>query len=160
MSTVAFILAFFIMLVGLIGTIVPMIPGIPLIYLGFLIYGLFNHWIDYGAGAMAFWGVLTILSVVLDYYAGAIGAKKYGASRAGIWGAIIGGVLGILFLGFIGILAGPFIGAVTGELLVGRSGNSALRSGWGTLIGFLAGSLFKIILALAMIGSFLWWVVF
>jgi len=160
MATVTFVLAFLVMLIGLIGTIVPMIPGIPLIYLGFLIYGLGNHWVDYGAGAMLFWGVVTLLSVIVDYYAGAVGAQKFGASRAGVWGAVLGGIFGVLFLGFVGILVGPFIGAVAGELLSGRSGGEALRSGWGTLLGFFAGSLFKVIVALVMVGTFIWWVIF
>jgi uncharacterized protein YqgC (DUF456 family) len=94
--------------------------------------------------------------VFLDYYAGAIGARRYGASAPGVWGSVIGGILGIIFLGPIGILVGPFVGAVTGELLSGKTRRSALRSGWGAFIGFLAGSLFKLIVGCVMIGSFLW----
>jgi uncharacterized protein YqgC (DUF456 family) len=41
-------------------------------------------------------------------------------------------------------------------LLSGNTQRSALRSGWGTFIGFLAGSLFKLVVGCVMIGSFLW----
>jgi uncharacterized protein YqgC (DUF456 family) len=145
-----------VMIVGLAGTILPMLPGIPLIYLGLIIYGVSTGWQAYSVNFMFFWGVVTILMVLLDYYAGAIGARKYGASSAGVWGSILGGILGIIFLGFIGIIVGPFLGAFVGELLSGKSRAHALRAGWGTFIGFVAGSLFKIVVGCIMIGNFIW----
>ncbi len=148
------------MAVGLAGTVIPMLPGIPLIYLGYIIYGIATSWQNYGQDAMIFWGVVTVLSVLLDYYAGALGAKKYGASKAGVWGAIIGGILGIIFLGFIGIIVGPILGALAAELLAGKAPKEALKSGWGSFIGFLAGSLFKVIIGFIMIGTFIWWIFF
>lgn len=159
-QTIFFIISFLVMLIGALGTIIPLLPGIPLIYLGYIIFGLGSHWAHYGATTMIVWGIVTTASVLLDYYAGALGAKKYGASAAGIWGSIIGGILGIIFLGLPGIIFGPFLGAVAGELLSGKSKQQAFKSGWGTLIGFLAGSLFKIIIALVMILTFLWLIIF
>jgi uncharacterized protein YqgC (DUF456 family) len=144
------------MITGLAGTFLPLVPGIPLIYLAILVYGFFTSWIDYGINFMLIWGLITVLLVFLDYYAGAWGAKKYGASSAGIWGAILGGILGVIFLGFPGIIAGPFLGAFVGELLSGKTHASALRSSWGTFVGYLAGSLFKVIVGITMIGSFIW----
>lgn len=159
-ETLFLILSLLVMIIGMAGTIIPFLPGIPLIYLGYIIFGLGTHWQHYGSPAMIFWGLITALTVFLDYYAGALGAKKFGASRAGIWGSIIGGVLGIIFLGFIGLVAGPFLGAVAGELMAGKSRNNAWKAGWGTFIGFLAGGLFKIIIGIIMIGMFLWWLIF
>ncbi|MEJ2636593.1 MAG: DUF456 domain-containing protein [Calditrichia bacterium] len=153
------IISLIIMIAGLIGTVLPLLPGIPLIYVGYVIYGFASHWQYYGLTAMIVWGAITLLIIWLDYYAGPLGAKKFGASSAGVWGSIIGGILGIVFLGLIGIIAGPFLGAVIGELLAGRNQRQALRSGWGTFVGFIGGSLFKIIVGLTMIGSFLWWVI-
>jgi uncharacterized protein YqgC (DUF456 family) len=155
-DTLILLISFLIMLVGLAGTILPFVPGIPLIYGGFIFYGLMDGWTQYSASFMVFWGIIAALMVLLDYYAGAIGARRYGASAAGVWGSIIGGILGVIFLGFIGILAGPFVGAVVGELLSGKTHRSALKSGWGTFIGFLAGSLFKLVVGCVMLGSFLW----
>jgi uncharacterized protein YqgC (DUF456 family) len=48
------------------------------------------------------------------------------------------------------------LGAFCGELLSGKPHSSALRSSWGTLVGFLAGSLLKVIVGFSMIGSFIW----
>ena len=45
-----------------------------------------------------------------------------------------------------GIVLGPFLGAVIGELLGGRETKDALRSGFGSLLGFLLGTFVKCIL--------------
>jgi uncharacterized protein YqgC (DUF456 family) len=45
-----------------------------------------------------------------------------------------------------GIIAGPFIGAVVGEMLGGRNLPQALRAGIGTLIGFMVGTLLKVVI--------------
>lgn len=148
------------MLAGLAGTVLPMIPGVLLIYAGYALYGLGTGWRDYGLGVMIFWGVVTLLMQLLDYYAGALGAKKFGASKKGIWGSIIGGVVGLLFLNIIGLVIGTFLGAVVGELLSGRTPGDAARSGWGAFLGFIAGSLFKLTTAIIMIGVFLWLIIF
>jgi hypothetical protein len=144
------------MTAGLLGTFLPLLPGLPLIYLAFVVYGFFTSWVDFGINFMLVWGIVTLLLIFLDYYIGAMGAKKYGASPAGVWGAIIGGVLGIIFLGFLGIIAGPFLGAFIGEVLAGKTHASALRASWGTLVGYLAGTMFKVIIGIIMIGSFIW----
>ena len=156
--TIYFILAILLMLTGLAGTIIPFLPGIPLIYLGYIIFGLGSQWEYYGLPAMIFWGTVTLLTVFLDYYVSALGAKRFGASNYGIWGSILGGILGIIFLGFFGLIIGPFLGAVAAELLKGKSNREAWTSGWGTFMGFLAGSLFKVVLGFVMISSFLWWI--
>ena len=46
-----------------------------------------------------------------------------------------------------GIIMGPFLGAVIGELLGGRDIHNALRAGVGSLIGFLIGTLAKLVAA-------------
>ncbi len=154
------IITLLMMLAGLAGTVLPMIPGILLIYAGYAVYGLATGWRDYGWGVMAFWGVITLLMQLLDYYAGALGAKKFGASGKGIWGSIIGGFAGLIIFNVLGLVIGTFLGAAIGELLGGRTAGEAARSGWGAFLGFVAGSLFKLTMAIIMIGVFLWLIIF
>ncbi len=160
MTTLFFIITLLIMLAGLAGTVIPLLPGIPLIFAGYLLFGLLTHWQYYSLNSMVVLGMITALSVLLDYWVGAAGAKKYGASSAGVWGALIGTVVGIFTMGFFGIIFGPLIGAVAGELLAGKPQRQALNAGMGAFLGFLAGSLFKLVLGLVMIALFFWWVVF
>lgn len=160
METFLLILSLVVMVVGLAGTVLPFLPSIPIVYAGFLIHGLGSGWRHYGAGTMIVFGLVTILVLLVDNLAGAIGARKYGASPLGVLGSIIGSILGLIFFSLPGLILGNFIGALGGELLRGRSWNEATRSGWGALVGFMAGTLFKIMVALIMIGSFIWMVAF
>src|SRR5690606_14512542 len=97
--------------------------------------------------------VLTLFSLVVDFWATALGARRVGASRMAVAGAIIGTFVGIFF-GFIGLFAGPFIGALAGGLLHGRRIGRATRLGLGPCLGIVFGSALKLALASTMIGLF------
>ena len=105
-------------------------------------------------------GVLTLVSMAVDFWAAAAGARHVGASRLAMVGAVLGTVVGI-FLGPIGLFIGPFAGAVAGELLHGRTlhpdgvGNAA-RVGFGTGMGIVLGIALKLMLALSMLALFAW----
>ena len=157
MNVTYIIVTLTIMIVGLIGTVVPMLPGIILIYGGFLFYGIVTDWTSYGWKAMLFWGLVTAATFLIDYLASAVGARRFGASRYGLWGALIGGFAGMLLAHLPGLVVGAFAGAFLAELLAGKAVLDALRSGQGALVGLLAGTFFKVVLGIAMIGSFLWW---
>jgi uncharacterized protein YqgC (DUF456 family) len=148
----------FLMIVGTLGTLLPVIPGIPIVYLGYLVYGLASDWREFGLQTMLWLGLFTVLIQVLDFYAGSVGARKYGASRSGVWGSIIGALLGAIFFSLPGLVVGTLAGAVSGELLAGRSFGEGLRSGWGAFLGLVAGTLFRMAAAVAMTGMFLWMV--
>ena len=143
-------------LIGLAGTILPTLPGNLLIFGGALVYGIFTEFEE-----VTFWVLAALLGIsigaqVLDYAAEAYGAKRFGATKYGIWGGIIGGILGFMTLNIVGLVLGIFLGAVIPEILVGgRDLKGALRIGWGSLLGFLGGTLMKFILGLVMIGIFL-----
>lgn len=159
MQTLWIIITALIMFTGLAGTLLPFLPGIPIIYGGYLFYGLVTGWQDYGLRAMVAWGLVVGVVTLLDFYAGSIGAKKYGASKLAFWGSIIGGIVGVIFGNLLGIIVGPFAGAIAGELVAGKSLRDAFRSGWGTIVGFVGGNIVKIAVAIAMIGTFFWWII-
>ena len=158
MKNLWIIVTVIIMTGGLAGTILPLLPGIPLIYAAFIFYGFLSGWEAYGAGAVIGWGTVTAFTVIVDFYAGSLGARRFGSSRIGIWGAFLGGVLGTIFFGFPGLIGGPFLGALAGELVTGKPVREAFRAAWGTLVGLFGSSLFKVAVGFAMIGSYLWWV--
>jgi uncharacterized protein YqgC (DUF456 family) len=142
---------------GVIMSIFPFLPGIPLIFGTFLAYGFFEGFRQINAVFLLAMLMITILSFFIDNLAGWLGAKRYGASKAGVWGAILGGLAGIFIYPLFGILLGPLIGAVVGEIIISqRPLREAFRVGMGTLVGFLGGSVLRFILAFFMVTAFLY----
>jgi uncharacterized protein YqgC (DUF456 family) len=99
-----------------------------------------------------------LLAEGAEALAGLAGARKYGSGRLGIVASIVGGIAGAvlgapLFFGLgavPGAMVGAFAGAVLAEFARGRSSREALRAGWGTFLGRLAGTVVKGALAVAM----------
>ena len=141
--------------VGLLGVVLPILPGIPLAWLGLFIYAIGTGFERISIATVVVFSILTILALLLDFLAPMLGAKKYRASKLGVFGAFLGFTVGIFVLGFWGIILGPFIGALLGELIAGRRPRQALGSAFGTFLGFVAGTLFKIIVILVMAGFFI-----
>ena len=153
MQTLYYVLAGILILIGVAGTVLPALPGLPLVFAGMLLAAWAGGFEQVGAGVLALLGVLTVLSLGVDFLATAMGAKRVGASRLAIVGAVIGTFAG-LFFGPVGLIAGPFVGALAGELIHGREVRQATRVGLGTWFGILLGTALKIGLAFAMLGLF------
>lgn len=139
MDIVLIILAGLFILIGLIGCILPIIPGPPLSYFGILIL----HWtarIHFEGKFLITWAIIVAIVTLIDYYTPIWGTKKFGGTKRGTWGATIGLLLGLFFFPPIGIILGPFIGAIVGEMTQNDDFNKALKSGLGSLLGFLIGT--------------------
>jgi uncharacterized protein YqgC (DUF456 family) len=147
------VFALALMLVGMVGSILPGIPSTPLVFIGALAHKLY-----FGPSGAAWWvvtvlGILTVLSLVVDYAASMYGAKRLGATWRGAVGAIVGGLIG-LFFSVPGILLGPFIGASLFEMAGGREWKEATKAGVGATLGLLAGALGKLACCVAMVFLF------
>lgn len=155
METILFaIIGSLLILTGLVGTILPVLPGLPIAWLGFFIYAIGTHFERISITALIVFSAITALIMLLDFVAPLLGAKKYRASKYGILGAFLGTILGIIVFGFWGIILGPFLGAFLLELVSNRRPQEAFKSAFGTFVGFVIGSLIKIILILTMGGFF------
>lgn len=151
-------LAIILVLIGIVGTILPALPGLPLVFAGMLLAAWAGGFEQIGMTTLVVLGVLTAASLLIDFWATAVGARRVGASRKAVIGAILGTFAG-LFFGPLGLFAGPFAGALAGELLHGRRldpggiGHAA-RIGFGTWMGIVFGVALKLTLAFAMLGLF------
>jgi len=148
------LLVFALVGVGIAGTVLPMLPGVPMIFIGLWLGAWIDGYQRVGVFTLVLLGVLVALSLVIDFAASALGAKRVGASPRAISGAVIGSVIG-LFFGLPGLLLGPFAGAVLGELSMQRSVGQATKVGIATWLGLLFGTLAKLALACTMVGVFL-----
>ncbi|OOP56740.1 MAG: hypothetical protein AYP45_06900 [Candidatus Brocadia carolinensis] len=88
------------------------------------------------------------------------GAKKFGATRWGIIGSLVGTGAGFFVGGPVGLILGPIVGTIVFEMIGGKSYQGALKSGLGNFVGFLGGSMLKLIIGLVMISLFVWRVFF
>ena len=154
MALLLWILATLLVLGGIAGLMLPALPGAPLLFAGLVAAAWAEDFTYVGTGTIIVLAVLAALISAVDFVAGALGAKRFGASPRAITGALIGGVVG-LFFGLPGVLLGPFVGAVIGELSVRNDLNAATRAGLGAALGLLVAAVAKIALAFTMIGVFL-----
>lgn len=150
MDVVLVILAAVFLFVGLLGCILPMLPGPPLAYAGMLLLHLTDK-VQFTTGQLLVWLLLVVATVVLDYVTPLLGSKYSGGSKWGERGCIIGTVVGLFFAPW-GIIIGPFVGAVVGELLGDKELSQALKSGFGSFLGFLFGTVLK----MGVCGYFIW----
>ena len=153
MDILFLIIACIFFLVGVIGIVAPAIPSLPVVWAGVLFFALMTNFATVDVRVIVITGVIAAVGTLLDFAANAIGAKKFGATRWGIAGAIGGSIIGIAF-GPLGIIAGAFLGALALEFAKDQQTTRALHAGVGTFIGFLFGTLAKIVLAFVMIGMF------
>jgi uncharacterized protein YqgC (DUF456 family) len=135
-------------IMGVLGSFLPILPGPPISYVGILLLH-FTGYAQFGTRFLILFAALTAVVAVLDYVIPVWGTRQFGGSRYGTWGAAIGVLIG-LFFGPPGIILGPFIGAVMGEIIAGRKSNEAFRAGFGSFIGFVAGTLMKITLSVIL----------
>ena len=148
------------MLAGVIGAVIPGIPGTSLILIAIIIWGFIKGSFATVSLPLIVTGVVLLLSMGIDFFAGYLGAKKAGASKWGQIGAMIGFV--VAFLGLlppflliggplIGIFIGPLLGAIIGELIYRRNLVVAVKAGLGIVVGSLIGNIIQGFLALAAV---------
>jgi uncharacterized protein YqgC (DUF456 family) len=130
------------LLAGFAGCILPMLPGPPLAYAALFCVVMGKGWV-YSATELVVLGLLTAAVTVVDTLLPVMGAKRYGASKAGVWLSVAGLVVGTFVFPPFGFLAGAFLGALAGELLAGK-GAGAFRPAWGVFLGTLAGTALKL----------------
>ena len=136
-------------LVGVASIVLPALPGVPIVAVGALLAAWITGFDVLSPTTVVITAVLALLAFFLDYLAAAVGAQRYGSSRAGLWGSIIGSVLGI-FVPPFGFIVGALIGAVVAELSIGRPFAEAFRAGVGALVGTLGGIVAKVIILVSI----------
>ena len=68
--------AFLLILVGLAGTIIPALPGIPMIFAGGWLIAYMEDYQYFGWGTLIALGVLTVISIIIDWVSQTLGAQK------------------------------------------------------------------------------------
>ena len=130
METFWWTLSLLLMVLGLCGAVFPVIPDSLFILAG----AFLHHFTVRPEHTVGWWtlGVLTalcILAHVVDFTAGAMGARKFGASKWGAFGGIIGGIVGLFFFPVRVCFSGRCSARCAAEIIfAGRELGPAARS--------------------------------
>ena len=155
MEILLVVLAVLCLMLGFAGCVAPVLPGVPLAFVSLILLKLTAYGGQISWNWVIVFGVVVIISMILDYVIPAWGAKKFGGTKAGIFGAIIGTFAGIFFLP-AGIILGPFLGAFAGEIIAGKNAKHSLKAAFGTFVGFLAGVGLKLIICFWISAYIIW----
>jgi hypothetical protein len=142
------------MVLGVAGVVLPVLPGTVLIFGAILLGAWIDDFARISSWTVGVAAVLMVISVICDYAAAALGAKRVGASSQAVIGAAAGTLLGI-FSGLWGLIFMPLVGAAVGEYLALRDLERAGRVGMATWVGLLLGTAVKIAIAFTMLGMFI-----
>jgi uncharacterized protein YqgC (DUF456 family) len=153
MDIVLVIVAALLLFIGIMGCIIPAIPGPIISFVGMIIFHM-TDFVEYSTTMLVLVGIAVVVIQIIDQVVPVYGTKKFGGTKYGTWGSIIGLICGLFFLpaigpfGIITILGGPFLGAYIGEKINGQDNEQALRSAVGSFLGFMAGTLIKLAVAI------------
>jgi len=144
-----FISGILLILTGIAGSLLPMLPGPPIAYAGLLLQQLRGDKPFTTQFLLIKAGVVAII-LILDYLIPIWGTKRFGGTKYGIWGCTLGFLLAF-WMGPWGVILGPFIGAFIGEMIANQDSRKAFKAAVGSFVGFLFGSLIKIVACFVML---------
>ena len=133
------------------------LPGLWLICAVVLGFGLLTGFHSIGFVTIGIMVALALLGELLELWLGFGLARRYGGSPRAGWGALLGGLVGAVVgvpvpvVGsVIGAILGSFAGAMVFEYSTTRAAGTAVRAGWGALLGRVAASAVKVALGIVM----------
>lgn len=147
-------------LLSFVGLLYPIIPSFLFLWGGFLLYHFF---IDSEQLSLLFWitmGLLTIILLVSDIVANSYFVKKFGGSKRSEQGAGIAVIVGSFIIPPFGILIIPPLTVFIIEMVQHRSFKDAALIALSSLIGFMSGTIAKILIQLIMIIWFMIVIIF
>ena len=142
LKIIGYLLLYLFLLGGLVSIIFAL-PGTAIIAGVAFIYALLTHFDKLGLNPLLLVALIAVVAELLEFFAGAIGASKFGATRGGMMGAVIGAIVGAILMApllfglgaLLGAITGAFAGAFLLEYLSGKKLPEAFLAGLGSLLG-------------------------
>ncbi len=144
--------------------LVPLgLPGLWIMVAGVVGYGWLTAFRSVGVATIAIVLGLAFLGEVIEAWLGFRFARTFGGSRRSAWGALVGGIVGAVMgvpVPVVGSVIGAFLGSFAGAALfeysLSRTPETAVRAGWGAVVGRATAAAAKIALGvvIAVLGVF------
>lgn len=154
-DTIYLLLAIFFLLPGIVGVLFPVIPGIPYMFLVAVVYGLLSKFKTLTTRELISLGIIALISFIIDYSSGVLGARLGGASKHSITLGFILMLIGTFIFPILGTFIGLFVGVYLGEIIYKSDYPKALKAASSSLIGSAIGVIINFILALIFLASFI-----
>jgi len=149
------IVTLIIMLIGLVGEILPVIPGMILIWIAALIYAIIDKFHHLSPWTILILIIIWLLAAIIDWITTWFTAKKVGISFWGLGLAVAGAIIGTILGNLPGTVLGMVEGAIIGEYIQHQQLWKSMQVGSFIILGWLAGNVLKLIMAISMILIFL-----
>jgi uncharacterized protein YqgC (DUF456 family) len=144
-----------IMSVGIVGVLFPLVPSLFYMLFIAVIYGIVDGFHFLTVTNLLVLLSLAVLSIVVDYSAGVLGAKFGGAGKRSLTYGLIGTLLGTIVAPPFGGLIGLFVGIAVGEYLRRGSGRKAVRAGAAGVLGSITGMVLNMLIAFSFLICFI-----
>ncbi|HRH22811.1 MAG TPA: DUF456 domain-containing protein [Candidatus Paceibacterota bacterium] len=142
---------------GIFFAFIPFIPALSYMLVVSLVYGVVDGFISVTPYEFLVLAGIAILSVVVDWGAGALGARYGGARMKSIGWGILGSLLGVIVFPPFGGLVGLFVAILVSEMYYRPSNqkDGALVAAGGALLGSTLGMAVNAILATVFFACFI-----
>jgi uncharacterized protein YqgC (DUF456 family) len=153
-----FIVAIIMMAPAVLMPLVPMVPAMPYLFVIATIFGFADGWGSFTGSELLFLLIFVLASLAVDQLAGVMGAKYGGAHTKSLFWGIGGAIAGLILFPPFGGIAGLFFAVFAAEIYYLKTHREALKAASGALLGTLSGMAINICIALAFIGTFIFFV--
>ncbi len=153
MTVIWLIIFSFLVLTGFVFVILPILPSVPYMFLVAIIYNLISGRIS--QNELITLGALAIISIIIDYASGLLGARWGGASGKSLLAGMIGMLLGTFIWPIFGGFIGLFLGVLVAEAMLFSSNQKALKAAYSSLVGSVLGMVANGLLCLVFFILFL-----
>jgi uncharacterized protein YqgC (DUF456 family) len=138
--------------------LVPLgLPGLWVMVAGIVGYGWLTDFRSVGVATIAVVLGLAFLGEIIEAWLGFRFARTFGGSRRSAWGALVGGIVGAVMgvpVPIVGSVIGAFLGSFAGAALfeysLSRTPETAVRAGWGAVVGRAMAAAAKIALGMVI----------
>jgi hypothetical protein len=137
--------------VGVVGVVVPLLPGALLSVAGALLYWWSTGYTDPSFPVLAALVFVGVLTVVLDYFGGAIAARAGGASSLTTGAAVVVGLVLLVVTGPVGFLLGIAATVFAVEFYRNEDAEASVRVALYATVGVLASTVVQVLLTSAML---------